>query len=116
MSKANSTSNHKCIHQPQCISRYPKDPPSRIWNNGDGLTVLLPNWSSKSEIEKYETAFGEHSCKDCNTETIIFETGGMYRVRSCGNNLAKFEDCAWWTGEGDFSAREQQTATLMIDL
>ena len=80
MSKANSTSNHKCIHQPQCISRYPKDPPSRIWNNGDGLTVLLPNWSSKSEIEKYETAFGEHSCKDCNTETIIFETGGMATI------------------------------------
>ena len=104
-----------CNHEKQCLLRCPKPPPTRKFKNGDGLTVLLPNHAIKSDIEKYELEFGDHECNDCNSETIWNETGSFYIVRSCGNNLVKFEDQSWWTGEGNFKFREQQTFSIWID-
>ena len=98
------------------IYRRPKPPPSRKFKNGDGLTVMLPNWAMKLDIIKYESEFGDHDCSDCNLESIWNETGSFYIVRSCGNNLVEFENISWWTGEGDFKSREQQMYRIMIDL
>ena len=112
----NESLRQSCNHVKQCTARKPKSPPIRTWKNGDGLTVCLPNVASKCDIEKYEEEFGEHECDDCNFESIIFETGSMYRVKSCGNNLVKFEGMSWWDGEGEFKSREQQMFKLIVDL
>ena len=93
-------SNPFCNHVRQCVARNPKSPLPRKWKNGDGMTVCLPNIAFKSNIEKYETDFGDHTCEDCNQESIIFENGSMYRVKSCGNNLVKFENMEWWLEKG----------------
>jgi hypothetical protein len=108
--------SHICTHKPQCILGTPKPPPPRLFSNGDGLTVNLPNWSSKRDIQTYEAEFGDHKCEDCNEEFVVIETGAFYKVNSCGNNLVKFEDCSWWDGEGDFSTREQQRVSILVDV
>ena len=105
-----------CSHEKQCVVRDPKPPPPSKVKNGHGLTFLLPNQAFKHEIEKYEAEFGDHFCSDCNWESIWCETSGFYRVKSCGNRLIKFEGFRWWDGEGDFSSRDQQMFSIMIDL
>ena len=105
-----------CTHQPQCIIGTPEKPPLRSYANGEGLTVNLPNWSRRAEVKLYEAEFSDHKCEDCIDELIVIETGGLYKVYSCGNNLVKFEGFEWWNGEGDFASREQQMVTLLMDL
>ena len=79
------------------------------------MTVNLPNWSSKKEVQIYEAAFGDHNCGDSNYELIVIETGGFFKLHSCGNNLVKFEDFEWWNGDGDFSTGEQQWFLPLLD-
>ena len=87
----NETLRSSCNHVMQCIARKPKSPPCRKWQNGDGMTVCLPNQAEKIDIEKYESEFGDHECEDCNMESILCETACIYQVKSCGNNLVQFE-------------------------
>ena len=69
-----------CNHVMQCIARKPKSPPRRKWQNGDGMTVCLPNQAEKIDIENYELEFGDHECEDCNVESIVCETLCIYQV------------------------------------
>ena len=115
--EAKTSNNQKfCTHSKQCIARLPKPPLHTKWKNGGGLTVLLPNQAFKKAIKNYEADFGDHFCQDCNSEWICFETGNFYCVRSCGNNLVKFENESWWNGEGNFKSRDQQMFRILVDI
>ena len=105
-----------CNHVMQCTLRRPKAPPRRKFQNGDGMTVSLPNQARRDDVVNYEIGFGDHECEDCNQESIVCEQGCIYRVRSCGNNLVKFEGFEWWIGEGDFKSRKNMMCINLVDL
>ena len=95
-------------HVMQCTFRRPKPPPCRKFQNGDGMTVSPPNQATRYDVMKYEIEFCDHECEDCNQESIVCDHGCMYRERSYGNNLVKFECFEWRIGKGDFKSRRSQ--------
>ena len=60
-------------HVMQCTFRRPKPPPCRKFQNGDGMTVCLPNQARRDDVVNYEIGFGDHECEDFNKESIVCE-------------------------------------------
>ena len=67
-------------------------------------------------VENYRVFTGNIGKGCLRSQEVNNKITPCYRVKSCGNNLIKFEGFRWWEGEGDFRLREQQMYTIMIDL